>query len=85
MAVIKHIAIKNSNSTSAVEYLTYKHDEFTSKPILDEQGCMVCGALLAILCAVQVLCDDGVHVLLALLIVSCCGGLGHHPLAAQAG
>ena len=41
MAVIKHIAIKNSNYTSAVEYLTYKHDEFTSKPILDEQGRMM--------------------------------------------
>lgn len=41
MAVIKHIAIKNSNYTAAVEYLTYKHDEFTSKPILDEQGRMM--------------------------------------------
>lgn len=41
MAVIKHIAIKNSNYTSAVEYLTYKHDEFTSKPILDKQGRMM--------------------------------------------
>ena len=32
MAVIKHIAIKNSNYTSAVEYLTYKHDESRAAP-----------------------------------------------------
>lgn len=41
MAVIKHIAIKNSNYTAAVEYLTYKHDEYTSKPILDDHGRMI--------------------------------------------
>ena len=38
MAVIKHIAIKNSNYNAASDYLTTKHDEFTSKPILDESG-----------------------------------------------
>ena len=38
VAVIKHIAIKNSNYAAAYDYLTTKHDEFTSKPILDEQG-----------------------------------------------
>lgn len=38
MAVIKHISIKNSSYTSAIEYLTYKHDEFTNKPILDDKG-----------------------------------------------
>ena len=38
MAVIKHIAIKNSNYDAAYDYLTTKHDEFTSKPILDENG-----------------------------------------------
>lgn len=38
VAVIKHIAIKNSNYNAASDYLTTKHDEFTSKPILDEQG-----------------------------------------------
>lgn len=38
MAVIKHIAIKNSNYNAAYDYLTTKHDEFTSKPILDENG-----------------------------------------------
>ena len=38
MAVIKHISIKNSNYDAAYDYLTTKHDEFTSKPILDENG-----------------------------------------------
>lgn len=38
VAVIKHIALKNSNYSAAVDYLTTKHDEFTSKPILDEKG-----------------------------------------------
>lgn len=36
MAVIKHITIKNSNYDAAYDYLTTKHDEFISKPILDE-------------------------------------------------
>lgn len=38
MVVIKHIAIKNSNYDAAYDYLTTKHDEFTSNPILDENG-----------------------------------------------
>ena len=38
MAVIKHISIKNSNYNAAYDYLTTKHDEFTGKAILDEQG-----------------------------------------------
>lgn len=38
MAIIKHIAIKNSNYDAASDYLTTKHDEFTSRPILDGQG-----------------------------------------------
>ena len=41
MAVIKHIAIKNSSYTAAVQYLSYKHDEYTNKPILDEFGNMI--------------------------------------------
>ena len=41
MAVIKHIAIKNSSYTAAVQYLSYKHDEYTNKPILDESGNMI--------------------------------------------
>ena len=38
VAVIKHIALKNSNYNAATDYLTTQHDEFTSRPILDEQG-----------------------------------------------
>lgn len=38
MAIIKHIAIKNSNYDAATDYLTLKHDEYTCKPILDENG-----------------------------------------------
>lgn len=30
--------MKNSNYDTAYDYLTTKHDEFTSKPILDENG-----------------------------------------------
>ncbi len=41
MAVIKHIAIKNSSYTAAVQYLSYKHDEYANKPILDESGNMI--------------------------------------------
>lgn len=40
MAIIKHIANKNSNFKTALEYLMFKHDEFTQKAILDEQGNM---------------------------------------------
>ena len=36
IAVIKHISIKNSNYDAAYDYLTTKHDEFTSKLILDK-------------------------------------------------
>lgn len=38
MATVKHIKIRNSNYADAVTYLTMQHDEFTNKPILDEQG-----------------------------------------------
>lgn len=38
MAIIKHIASKNSNYKTALEYLIFKHDEFTQQPILDERG-----------------------------------------------
>ena len=37
IAVIKHISIKNSNYDAAYDYLTTKHDEFTSKLIWDER------------------------------------------------
>ena len=36
MAIIKHIAVKNSNYDAATDYLTLKHDEYTGKAILDE-------------------------------------------------
>lgn len=38
MAIIKHISIKNSNYNAATDYLILKHDEFTNKMILDENG-----------------------------------------------
>ena len=41
MATVKHIKVRNTNYNSAVQYLTYQHDEFTNKPILDEHGEML--------------------------------------------
>ena len=41
MATIKHISSKNANYGDAEKYLTYKHDKFTNKPILDEKGRMI--------------------------------------------
>lgn len=41
MAIIKHIASKNADYGAAERYLMYKHDEFTNKPILDENGRMI--------------------------------------------
>ena len=41
MATVKHINIHNSNYNSAVEYLTYEHDELTKKPIRDASGRMI--------------------------------------------
>lgn len=41
MAVIKHIKIRNSNYDAATDYLCFKHDEFTNKPILNEHGQMI--------------------------------------------
>jgi hypothetical protein len=38
VAIVKHIAIKNSNYDAAVDYLTMQHDEFTNKAILDKHG-----------------------------------------------
>jgi hypothetical protein len=38
MAILKHIASKNSNYCDALNYLIYKHDEYTQEPILDENG-----------------------------------------------
>lgn len=41
MAILKHIASKNTNYGSAIDYLKYQHDEFHLVPILDESGNML--------------------------------------------
>ena len=41
MALIKHIAIKNVSYSDALAYLKFEHDEFTNKPILDDNGEMI--------------------------------------------
>lgn len=38
MAILKHIAIKNTDYGEAQRYLLFQHDEHTKKPILDENG-----------------------------------------------
>ncbi|MDD3220719.1 MAG: hypothetical protein PHC41_12345 [Lachnospiraceae bacterium] len=38
MALIKHIASRNSNYGDSIEYLLFQHNEITGKPILDDQG-----------------------------------------------
>ena len=38
MAIIKHIAMKSAAYGSSIDYLTYQHDEFTQKMIVDEYG-----------------------------------------------
>lgn len=41
MAVIKHIANKNSDYGESERYLIFQHNEYTPKPILDEEGHMI--------------------------------------------
>lgn len=41
VAIIKHIKIRNSNYDAATDYLCFKHDEFTNKPILNKHGQMI--------------------------------------------
>ena len=41
MAVIKHIASKNSDYGESERYLIFQHNEYTQKPILDEEGHMI--------------------------------------------
>ena len=41
MAILKHIASKNANYGSAIDYLKYQHDEFHLVPVLDESGNML--------------------------------------------
>ncbi len=38
LATIKHIASKNADYGNAELYLTFRHDEFSMKPVLDETG-----------------------------------------------
>lgn len=38
MAILKHIASKNADYGEAQRYLMFEHNEFTNKPILDENG-----------------------------------------------
>lgn len=41
MATFKHISSKNADYSAAESYLTFEHDEFTMKPILDENGRLI--------------------------------------------
>ena len=41
MAILKHIASKNADYREAERYLIFQHDEYTQKPILDENGHML--------------------------------------------
>lgn len=41
MAILKHIASKNEDYGEAERYLIFQHDEYTQKPILDENGHML--------------------------------------------
>ena len=41
MAILKHISSKNADYGAAEKYLTFAHDEFTMKPVLDENGRLV--------------------------------------------
>ena len=41
MATFKHISSKNADYGAAEAYLTFEHDEFTMKPVLDENGRLI--------------------------------------------
>lgn len=41
MAVIKHIASKNADYRESERYLIFQHNEYTQKPILDDEGHMI--------------------------------------------
>ena len=38
MAILKHIASKNADYGEIQRYLMFEHDEYTNKPIFDENG-----------------------------------------------
>jgi len=41
LATFKHISSKNADYGAAEAYLTFEHDEFTMKPVLDETGRLI--------------------------------------------
>ena len=41
MATLKHIGSKNADYGAAEQYLLFEHDEFTMKPVLDENGRLI--------------------------------------------
>ena len=41
MATLKHINSKNADYGAAEQYLLFEHDEFTMKPVLDENGRLI--------------------------------------------
>ena len=41
MATFKHISSKNARYSDAEKYLLFEHDEFTMKPILDDNGRLI--------------------------------------------
>ena len=41
MAILKHIAVKNSDYGQMQRYLLFRYDSHTQKPILDENGDMI--------------------------------------------
>lgn len=41
MATFKHISSKNADYSAAEAYLTFEHDEFTMKAMLDENGRLI--------------------------------------------
>ena len=41
LATLKHLSSKNADYGAAEQYLTFEHDEFTGKPIRDENGRLV--------------------------------------------
>ena len=41
LATFKHLSSKNAVYGAAEKYLLFEHDEFTNKPILDENGRLI--------------------------------------------
>lgn len=41
LATFKHISSKNADYEAAEQYLTFEHDEFSMKPVLDERGHLI--------------------------------------------